>query len=84
MDPVYVQVISGFIVSIVSILVINFFVVKKKFLVPNLFSGVKMFRATMAASVRHNIKEVVLAVKALVIVLLLRLFFVSRSRSTWL
>ena len=58
MDPVYVQVISGFIVSIVSILVINFFVVKKKFLVPNLFSGMKMFHAAVSESVRANIKEV--------------------------
>lgn len=50
LDPVYVQLVSGFLLSVLSILVINFFVVKKKLLVPAFFTGFKSFNAKMPAS----------------------------------
>ena len=69
MDHVYVQVISGFFISVVSIFFINFFIVKQKFLLPSLFGGFKFFKAAMGEGVRPDIK-------------LVRAFFNYTDRST--
>lgn len=58
MDPVYAHLISGFCISVVGVIVINFLMLKQKLFIPSLLGGIKMFQSTAASTSRAYVKIV--------------------------
>lgn len=57
-DPFYIQILSGIIISLASVVIINSIFIKKNIMLSPLLSGFQMFEANPSQSNGPNIKLV--------------------------